>query len=268
MITQMRSCLLVPLGCCTQPCVARITQAAPLCMCTEVRRSPGCLFFTLPAATRGAATLPPPHSTDTGSGVWEALFAAPEANMPQAERRELLVEENAWKNDLVMWMFPASLRESTPQWVHSYLRCLIMTYAVYLGVGAAWVYYAYVCFGDKLYAPGTIPARADILAQVKVRGVGSRAGRWVQQWQLVAVREQRLAAAAWGGSLHAGMAETPLQPHTSHFCALAQVSLWAIPLYSGLPVLTEWFAEQGWTQVRAGGDVGAAHSGQRAGCGC
>jgi hypothetical protein len=41
---------------------------------------------------------------------------------------------------------------------------------MYLAMGAIWVYYCYHCFGDQLYAPGTIPQLEDILEQMKVRG--------------------------------------------------------------------------------------------------
>lgn len=88
--------------------------------------------------------------------------------MPKEERLRLLVEENKWKNDLVMWMFPDSVREALPHFWQTWLRCWILCMAVYYGVGGLWCYYTYFCFGDKLFAPGTIPEFKDIAEQIKV----------------------------------------------------------------------------------------------------
>ena len=87
--------------------------------------------------------------------------------MPRAERLALLVEENAWKNQLVMWAFPQHVRDATPQLLQTWLRCAVLACALYLSVGAAWAWYAYVCFGDKLYGD-RIPGVGDMLEQVKV----------------------------------------------------------------------------------------------------
>lgn len=79
-----------------------------------------------------------------------------------------LVLENTWKNDFVMWMFPESAREQWPHSVQTWVRCMILTWAVYFSVGAVWCYYIYFCFGDKFFAPGTIPAAKDIVSQMRV----------------------------------------------------------------------------------------------------
>lgn len=89
------------------------------------------------------------------------------ADMPKAERLQLMKEENEWKNSLVMWMFP-SVREKLPDFVQAWLRCWILCLAVYTGVGGLWVYYTYFCFGDLLFAPGTIPGLKDVMEQVWV----------------------------------------------------------------------------------------------------
>ena len=87
--------------------------------------------------------------------------------MPRAERLALLVEENAWKNRLVMWAVPDHVAAATPQFFQTWLRCLVLAVALYLVVGAAWAWYAYVCFGDRLYGD-RIPGVGDMLEQVKV----------------------------------------------------------------------------------------------------
>ena len=109
------------------------------------------------------------------SKLWEWLASwAPLRAMPKAERLQLLREENVWKNDLVMWMFPDNVREALPHAVQTWLRCWILCAAVYFGIGAIWSYYIYFCFGDVLFTPGTIPGWKDVLEQVKVDlGAGS-----------------------------------------------------------------------------------------------
>lgn len=39
---------------------------------------------------------------------------------------------------------------------------------LYFGVGAAWAYYCYYCFGDRLYPPGHTPTVRATLEQMKV----------------------------------------------------------------------------------------------------
>jgi len=88
--------------------------------------------------------------------------------MPKEERLRLLKEENEWKNDLVMWMFPDNVRDQLPHWVQTWFRCWILCAAVYFGVGGLWCYYTYYCFGDVFFKPGNIPAAKDIWEQIKV----------------------------------------------------------------------------------------------------
>jgi lathosterol oxidase len=114
---------------------------------------------------------PPVHRAMSG---WLSSWAT-QSSMPQEERLALIFEENEWKNSLVMWMFPESMQDAMPHWVQSWLRCWIMCTAVYLGVGAAWAYYTYFCFGDVLFTPGTIPGWKDVAEQMKVgRRMGVR----------------------------------------------------------------------------------------------
>lgn len=43
-----------------------------------------------------------------------------------------------------------------------------MVNAVYFGVGLIWCYYAYFCYGEVLFTPGTIPGLKDVAEQMKV----------------------------------------------------------------------------------------------------
>ncbi len=103
---------------------------------------------------------------ETGTLAW--LFGAPQRHMPKEERLRLLVEENAWKNSLLAFATPRWIRDSTPQLVQTYWRCLLLASAIYLLIGAVWVYYAYFALGDVLFKPGTIPSRTDVWEQIKV----------------------------------------------------------------------------------------------------
>jgi Delta7-sterol 5-desaturase len=102
--------------------------------------------------------------------AWLASWA-PLSGMSKQERMTLLREENAWKNGLVMWMFPDSIRDAMPHFTQTWARCIILCAAVYFLIGGLWCYYAYFCFGDKLFKPGTMPGAADVLEQIKVRSL-------------------------------------------------------------------------------------------------
>lgn len=88
--------------------------------------------------------------------------------MPKEERLRLLFEEDVWKNSLVMWMFPDSVRDATPHIVQTWLRNWILCAFVYYVIGAVWFYYTYFCFGDYFFKPGTIPELKDVWEQIKV----------------------------------------------------------------------------------------------------
>ncbi|KAG1653207.1 hypothetical protein FOA52_006732 [Chlamydomonas sp. UWO 241] len=125
---------------------------------------------------------------DTGKWLssWGTLNS-----MPQDERLELIMEENEWKNSLVMWMFPELMQESMPHWVQSWLRCWIMCTAVYFGVGAVWCYYAYFCFGDVLFTPGTIPGWKDVAEQMRVSNVA------IPMYSLLPMAAEMAAEKGW-----------------------------------------------------------------------
>lgn len=52
--------------------------------------------------------------------------------------------------------------------LQSWFRCWVLAIALYFGVGAAWAYYVYVCFGDRLYSANQIPSAWDMLEQIKI----------------------------------------------------------------------------------------------------
>lgn len=88
--------------------------------------------------------------------------------MPHAERVQLMLEENQWKNSLFTWILPTGLVQVMPHWVQTWYRNWIAVQLVYFIVGALWCYYTYFCFGDVLFAPGTIPSWKDVAEQMKV----------------------------------------------------------------------------------------------------
>ncbi len=93
------------------------------------------------------------------------------------ENLRLIREENDWKNSLVMWVFPQEFAASVPRPVQAWFRTLVFCSLVYFGVGLAWVYYIYTCFGDKLFKPGTMPAKRDVFEQIWVSGARRRVPR-------------------------------------------------------------------------------------------
>ena len=70
----------------------------------------------------------------------------------------------------VVWLgeFSLNLIWLTRLFLQSWFRCWALAMFLYTGVGAAWAYYAYFCFGDRLYPPGGIPGVMDVLEQMKV----------------------------------------------------------------------------------------------------
>jgi len=114
--------------------------------------------------------------TRRDAGAWLQSWA-PMRDMPQAERLQLLLEENQWKNDLVMWVFPPQLRAAMPHFVQTWVRCGLLCAAVYMAMSCLWTYYIYYCFGDKLFQPGKIPAFKDVLEQLKVGRMEMRLAR-------------------------------------------------------------------------------------------
>jgi hypothetical protein len=60
-------------------------------------------------------------------------------------------------------------RAKMPRIVAAWLRCYVMVNVVYFLTGGMWAYYVYVCWGDKFFAPGNMPALRDMGEQIKVR---------------------------------------------------------------------------------------------------
>ena len=59
-------------------------------------------------------------------------------------------------------------RAELPRVVAAWLRCYVMVNVVYFLTGGMWAYYVYVCWGDKFFAPGNMPALKDMFEQIKV----------------------------------------------------------------------------------------------------
>ncbi|GFR45951.1 hypothetical protein Agub_g7417 [Astrephomene gubernaculifera] len=112
----------------------------------------------------------PPGALISRVRQWFSSYATM-ADMPTEERLRLLKEENVWKNNLVMWMFPDGVRDQIPHFWQTWIRCWILCAAVYYIIGGLWCYYTYFCFGDKLFAPGTIPAAKEVLKQIRVSSI-------------------------------------------------------------------------------------------------
>lgn len=60
-------------------------------------------------------------------------------------------------------------RSKMPRIVAAWLRCYVMVNVVYFLTGGMWAYYVYVCWGNKFFAPGNMPALTDMGEQIKVR---------------------------------------------------------------------------------------------------
>lgn len=174
--------------------------------------------------------LPHPRMPRRDASAWWSSWA-PLHTMPKQERLQLLVEENEWKNELVMWLFPEPVRAAMPRIVQTWVRCAVLCAAVYFAMSGLWVYYAYHCFGDKLFKPGTMPEVSAVMEQIKV-------GRaWVRAHSLCGW------ACCFGCVLRTTCPRVHSSPPTLAPRTL-QVSTKAIPLYSMLPAITEFCAEK------------------------
>lgn len=99
---------------------------------------------------------------------WFKSFAT-EADMPQEVRLRMLLEEDMWKNELILGrVIPKHLLQLIPHFVQGWMRNWLMCWIVFHGIGGLWAYYCYKCFGDKLYPPGHIPDWASMWQQILV----------------------------------------------------------------------------------------------------
>ena len=58
-----------------------------------------------------------------------------------------------------------------PRVAAAWLRCYVMVNVVYFLTGGMWAYYVYLCWGDKFFSPGNMPALKDMWEQIKVNNV-------------------------------------------------------------------------------------------------
>ncbi|KAK9835622.1 hypothetical protein WJX74_004446 [Apatococcus lobatus] len=86
-------------------------------------------------------------------------------------RGEKLIEENEWKNDLILGFLPTSVRAQMPRIVQSWLRCYLACFLLYTITSGLWAYYIYACFGRQLFKSGHMPAWSDMYEQLKVANV-------------------------------------------------------------------------------------------------
>lgn len=72
-------------------------------------------------------------------------------------------------SNMLMW---GACRQSLPRIFTAWLRCYLMCNVLYFVMGGMWAYYIYLCWGDKLFADGNMPAAADMWEQIKVTSFG------------------------------------------------------------------------------------------------
>lgn len=185
---------------------------------------------------------------------------------------------------------PPRTRPPAPWPPQSWIRNFVLVTLVYYGVGAIWSYYIYFCFGHRLFRPGGIPTLPDVVEQMKVGGVagektvgtptargdcsglcGSRRSprpiccspsmpEFTKVPTVLPALPTSTRPADSQGAPHpharpptrlrSEPSRPALQPAPS--CPTPwQVSTLSMPLYSLLPALTEYAAEQGWTMAYA-----------------
>lgn len=90
------------------------------------------------------------------------------ARTPDALKLQHFREEDDWKNSIALPFLSQETRSQMPRIVAAWLRCYVMVNVVYFLTGGLWAYYVYVCWGDKFFAPGNMPALRDMGEQIKV----------------------------------------------------------------------------------------------------
>ncbi|KAL0044025.1 hypothetical protein WJX82_003384 [Trebouxia sp. C0006] len=90
------------------------------------------------------------------------------ARTPDALKLQHFREEDDWKNSIALLFLSLETRSKMPRMVAAWLRCYVMVNVVYFLTGGMWAYYVYVCWGDKFFAPGNMPALRDMGEQIKV----------------------------------------------------------------------------------------------------
>ncbi|KAK9867777.1 hypothetical protein WJX84_008157 [Apatococcus fuscideae] len=102
---------------------------------------------------------------------WYPVEAPAAKTTSQALVIQQLIEENEWKNDLILGFLPTTVRERMPRIVQSWLRCYLACFLLYTITSGLWAYYIYTCFGRQLFKDGHMPAWSDMYEQLKVANV-------------------------------------------------------------------------------------------------
>lgn len=145
------------------------------------------------------------------------VFSTPAQN---AENIERIMEENDWKNSLVLsWMLPADASHpvtsfvSSSRFVSSWIRNWFMATALYFVVGGLWAYYCYYCFGDSLYpSRDHIPSLSAMVAQMRVAFMA------MPLYAMLPAATERIVEAGW----------------TLSYARIDDVGLWRYLLYFAL----------------------------------
>lgn len=122
------------------------------------------LNLSLPVSsyTSGCSTV---FSNETGSCSPAAFLPS---RTPPAVKLQHFKEEDDWKNSLALPFLSHETRSSLPRVVAAWLRCYVMVNVVYFLTGGMWAYYVYLCWGDRFFSTGNMPAAKDMWEQIKV----------------------------------------------------------------------------------------------------
>jgi hypothetical protein len=85
----------------------------------------------------------------------------------QATRQSITLQID-WMNSLIEPAVPTPLWRRLPRFCQCWLRNYAFAMAVYFGVGLAWAYYIYQCFGSDLFPKANVPAWRDMAEQMNV----------------------------------------------------------------------------------------------------
>lgn len=101
-----------------------------------------------------------------------------------------LISNNSW----VLFDTPVSClcRSSLPRVVAAWLRCYVMVNVVYFLTGGMWAYYVYLCWGDRFFSTGNMPAAKDMWEQIKVHQHSRNSEQHLQHTQKLPVSTQTL----------------------------------------------------------------------------
>jgi len=151
-----------------------VCLAAFLLSAAVAYASSSSLDVTLARRTAGSPVPAAGSTTNATSSVGAPalFFGSPSTTSIKQERLAQMYAENEWKNSLVMWILPDSVRDAMPHWTQSWFRCWVMASLLYFGLGSLWSYYCYFCYGEKLYPAGEIPTFVACVEQMTVAFLG------------------------------------------------------------------------------------------------